>query len=99
MSTQSHAPSVSLGKPSLRHRLESYYSLIAPDAIADKEDWKRKFEIIYNKFGGSVEGETRLANKLSKKYGNQVSFNGLLLFVKRANYCTHANTISTTAIR
>eukprot|EP01082_Thalassiosira_pseudonana_P005265 g4968.t1 g4968 contig18:345932-347258(-) len=73
MSTKSHPPSVSLGKPSLRYRLESYYSLIAPDAIADKEDWKRKFEIIYNKFGGSVEGETRLANKLSKKYGNQVT--------------------------
>lgn len=65
-------PPVSLGKPSLRHRLESYYSLISPDAIADKEKWKTNFEIIYNKYGGTVEGETKLAAKLAKKYGNQV---------------------------
>lgn len=65
-------PPVSLGKPSLRHRLESYYSLIAPDAIADKEKWKNNFETIYNKYGGTVEGETKLASKLAKKYGNRV---------------------------
>ena len=68
----SPSPVVSLGKPSLRHRLESYYSLIAPDAISDKEEWKRKFEIIYQKYGGTVEGETKLSAKLAKKYGNQV---------------------------
>ena len=68
----SSPPPVSLGKPSLRHRLESYYSLISPDAIADSEKWKNNFEIIYNKYGGTVEGETKLANKLVKKYGNQV---------------------------
>ena len=65
-------PPVSLGKPSLRHRLESYYSLVSPDAIADAEKWKEKFEIIYNKYGGTVEGETKLAAKLAKKYGNRV---------------------------
>ncbi|KAL7525825.1 hypothetical protein ACHAWF_001524 [Thalassiosira exigua] len=65
-------PPVSLGKPSLRHRLESYYSLIAPSAIADKEKWKNNFEIIYQKYGGTVEGETKLAAKLAKKYGTRV---------------------------
>ncbi|KAL7539035.1 hypothetical protein ACHAXR_011764 [Thalassiosira sp. AJA248-18] len=68
----SSPPPVSLGKPSLRHRLVSYYSLIAPDAIADEEKWKKNFEIIYNKYGGTVEGETKLAAKLAKKYGNRV---------------------------
>jgi small nuclear ribonucleoprotein (snRNP)-like protein len=45
---------------------------VAPEAISDSEDWRRKFEIIYNKYGGSVEGETKLAQKLAKKYGPQV---------------------------
>jgi small nuclear ribonucleoprotein (snRNP)-like protein len=66
------APPVSLSRPSLRRRLESYYSLIAPDAVADQEKWKKNFEIIYNKYGGTVEGETKLATKLAKKYGNKV---------------------------
>lgn len=65
-------PPVSLGKPSLRHRLESYYSLIAPDAISDPEKWKKNFEIIHAKYGGTVEGETKLASKLAKKYGDRV---------------------------
>lgn len=65
-------PPVSLGKPSLRHRLETYYRLVAPDAIANADDWKRKFEIIYNKYGGTVEGETKLSQKLAKKYGQQI---------------------------
>jgi len=65
-------PPVSLGRPSLRHRLESYYSLVSPDQIADQEKWKSTFETIYNKFGGTVQGETKLAAKLAKKYGNQV---------------------------
>lgn len=70
--SSSPPPPVSLGKPSLRHRLESYYSLVAPEAIANKEEWTRKFEIIYNKFGGDHIKETKLANKLAKKYGEQV---------------------------
>ncbi len=65
-------PPVSLGKPSLRYRLESYYSLIAPDAIADSDKWKQNFEVIYEKYGGTVEGETKLSNKLAKKYGSQI---------------------------
>jgi len=68
----SSPPPVSLGKPSLRHRLESYYSLIAPDAIVDKDKWKKNFEIIYNKYGSTVEGENKLSAKLAKKYGTQV---------------------------
>ncbi|KAL7480469.1 hypothetical protein ACHAW6_006170 [Cyclotella cf. meneghiniana] len=68
----SHPPPVSLGKPSLRHRLESYYSLVAPEAIADATEWKRKFEIIYAKYGGNLDGETKLSQKLAKKYGNHV---------------------------
>jgi len=65
-------PPVSLGKPSLRHRLESYYSLVAPEAISNKEEWTRKFEIIYNKYGGDHIKERKLADKLAKKYGEQV---------------------------
>jgi small nuclear ribonucleoprotein (snRNP)-like protein len=65
-------PPVSLGKPSLRYRLESYYSLVAPDAIADNDKWKQNFDIIYDKYGGTVEGETKLSNKLAKKYGSQI---------------------------
>jgi small nuclear ribonucleoprotein (snRNP)-like protein len=65
-------PPISLGKPSLRCRLESYYSLIAPDAIADNDKWKQNFDIIYDKYGGTVEGETKLAAKLAKKYGSQI---------------------------
>lgn len=72
LTMSSNPPPVSLGKPSLRHRLESYYSLVSPEAIADAIEWKRKFEIIYNKYGGSVEGETKLSQKLAKKYGQQV---------------------------
>jgi len=65
-------PPVSLGKPSLRYRLESYYSLVAPDAIADNDKWKQNFDIIYEKYGGTVEGETKLSTKLAKKYGSQI---------------------------
>eukprot|EP00581_Thalassiosira_minuscula_P001230 CAMPEP_0183740006 /NCGR_PEP_ID=MMETSP0737-20130205/58643_1 /TAXON_ID=385413 /ORGANISM="Thalassiosira miniscula, Strain CCMP1093" /LENGTH=481 /DNA_ID=CAMNT_0025974973 /DNA_START=49 /DNA_END=1494 /DNA_ORIENTATION=- len=65
-------PPISLGKPSLRHRLESYYTLIAPDAISDVETWKTNFELIYEKYGGSVEGERKLRKKLAKKYGERV---------------------------
>ena len=63
---------VSLGKPSLRLRLEAYYSLIAPDTIADEASWRKRFEQIYEKYGGTVDGEAKLAAKLAKKYGNNV---------------------------
>ena len=63
---------VSLGKPSLRLRLEAYYSLIAPETIADEASWRKRFEQIYDKFGGTVEGEAKLAAKLAKKYGTNV---------------------------
>ena len=63
---------MSLGKPSLRLRLEAYYSLIAPETIADEASWRERFEQIYDKFGGTVEGEAKLAAKLAKKYGNNV---------------------------
>jgi small nuclear ribonucleoprotein (snRNP)-like protein len=63
---------VSLGKPSLRVRLESYYSLISPDIISNETEWRRKLDIIYQKFGGSHEGERKLATKLEKKYGSTV---------------------------
>ena len=64
-----HDIPVSLGKPSLRRRLEAYYSLIAPDQIADVTEWRGKFDQIWTKFGGSDEGEQKLATKLAKKYG------------------------------
>ena len=63
---------VSLGKPSLRLRMESYYTLIQPDIIANQMEWREKFDQIYEKFGGSHEGERRLASKLAKKYGTGV---------------------------
>jgi small nuclear ribonucleoprotein (snRNP)-like protein len=63
---------ISLGKPSLRRRLEDYYSLIAPDVTANEAEWRRKFELIYDKYGGSEEKELTLARKLAKKYGNVV---------------------------
>lgn len=63
---------VSLGKPSLRRRLEAYYSLIAPDQIANQEEWLGKFDKIASKFGGSYDGERKLAKKLEAKYGSTV---------------------------
>ena len=66
---------VSLGKPSLRRRLEDYYSLVAPEQLIPQEEWiSHKFEAIWNKYGGSDEGEALLAKKLSKKYGTTVRF-------------------------
>mmetsp|Transcript_7045 Transcript_7045/g.12641 ORF Transcript_7045/g.12641 Transcript_7045/m.12641 type:complete len:429 (-) Transcript_7045:82-1368(-) len=63
---------VSLGKPSLRLRLEAYYSLIAPDVLSNEPEWRKKYDLIYAKYGGSVKGEDALARKLAKKYGTQV---------------------------
>ncbi len=59
-------------KQSLQRRLEAYYSLIAPDVLANEVEWKNKFQLIYEKFGGSEKGEKALAAKLCKKYGNAV---------------------------
>jgi hypothetical protein len=66
------APVVNLSRHSLLHRLECYYSLVSPATIANTTQWKSNFELIYSKYGGSVEGETKLANKLMKKYGHRV---------------------------
>lgn len=63
---------ISLGKPSLRRRLEAYYTLIAPDVIKVEKEWRSRFDQIYEKFGGTHEGEQKLAAKLSKKYGTSV---------------------------
>ena len=60
---------LSLGKPSLRRRLEAYYRQVAPEQIANHDDWKDRFEKIWEKFGNSFEGERKLRSKLEKKYG------------------------------
>ena len=64
--------SINLGKPSLRARLEAYYSLISPDIISNQLEWRAKFDEIYRKYGGSHEGEKKLASKLANKYGTAV---------------------------
>jgi small nuclear ribonucleoprotein (snRNP)-like protein len=48
------------------------YSLIAPDQIANPTEWRKKYDQIYPKFGGTHEGEQKLATKLAKKYGTAV---------------------------
>lgn len=63
---------ISLGKPSLRRRLEDYYSLIAPEIISNEKEWRQKFELIYEKYGGTIEREQSLARNLVKKYGDAV---------------------------
>lgn len=65
---------VSVGKLSLRLRLEDYYSVIAPEIIENKEEWHSKFELIYQKYGGTIEGEQKLSRSLAKKYGSTVPF-------------------------
>jgi hypothetical protein len=40
---------VSLGKPSLRVRLEAYYSLIEPSRLHDKTNWRKNVDEIYKK--------------------------------------------------
>ena len=40
---------LSLGKASLRIRLEAYYSLISPDTLSDQTVWLRKYDQIYEK--------------------------------------------------
>eukprot|EP00536_Pseudo-nitzschia_multiseries_P015975 jgi/Psemu1/263305/estExt_Genewise1Plus.C_9900007 len=63
---------LSLGKASLRIRLEAYYSLISPDTLSDRTVWLRKYDQIYEKYGGTYQGERKLGNKLAKKYGTAV---------------------------
>ena len=63
---------VSLGKPSLRRRLEAYYRQVAPHQIANTTEWLSKLDQIYQKYGGSIEGEQSLARKLIRKYGTLV---------------------------
>ncbi|KAG7371287.1 LSM domain containing protein [Nitzschia inconspicua] len=63
---------VSLGKASLRIRLEAYYSLIAPETLTNRSEWLGKFDQIYEKYGGTHQGERKLSSKLAKKYGTHV---------------------------
>ncbi|VEU34774.1 unnamed protein product [Pseudo-nitzschia multistriata] len=63
---------LSLGKASLRIRLEAYYSLISPAILSDRTAWLRKYDQIYEKYGGTHSGERKLATKLAKKYGTAV---------------------------
>ena len=60
---------VSLGKLSFRQRLESYYSVVQPDLLSCTIEWGKRFDQIWDKFGGTIEGEQLLATKLMKKYG------------------------------
>jgi small nuclear ribonucleoprotein (snRNP)-like protein len=62
---------INLGKPSLRLRLEAYYQLVSPQQLSD-DNWRDRFAQIWQKYGGTVEGERQLARKLHKKYGTQV---------------------------
>ena len=45
---QRHIP-LSLGKASLRLRLEAYYSLIAPATVSDRTVWLPIYDQIYDK--------------------------------------------------
>ncbi len=63
---------ISLGKPSLRKRLEAYYKLIAPEQISNKEKWRNRFDLIYQKYGGTIQGEASLSANLTKKYGTNI---------------------------
>lgn len=63
---------LSLGKPSLRRRLEAYYRQVAPEQIENPHEWKDRFHKIWDKFGGSIPGEQKLATKLERKYGSIV---------------------------
>ena len=84
----------SLGRKSLRQRLEAYYSLISPDALSDQAEWDRKFDLIYEKYGGTEKGEKALATKLCKKYGTAVR---LRLITKDGDSSKAANEVSNVA--
>jgi small nuclear ribonucleoprotein (snRNP)-like protein len=71
---------ISLGKASLRQRLEAYYTLIAPETLTNRKEWLDRYDQIYEKYGGTHEGERKLASKLARKYGTAVQ----LLLAKSA---------------
>jgi small nuclear ribonucleoprotein (snRNP)-like protein len=89
---------LTLGKASLRQRLEDYYSLIAPDVISkengNEKEWKRKFDLIYEKFGGTEKGERMLSAKLCKKYGNAVRLRLVVLSSSSSESNTNTNASS-----
>ena len=65
--------SLNLSKFSFKRRLESFYSAVAPELLppqASETDWLIRFEEIYKKYAGTVEGEFVLQAKLAKKYGD-----------------------------
>lgn len=80
---------VSLGKPSLRLRLEAYYSLIDPKRLQDGKKWREVYEEIWKKYGGSYGGERKLSLKLAMKYGSRVK-----LLLAEAMDSNHQNTKS-----
>ena len=45
---------LSLGKASLRIRLEAYYSLISPETLSDRTVWLRKYDQIYEKVSNII---------------------------------------------
>lgn len=45
-----------------------------PDLLTNQTEWRTRFDEIWNKFGGTEEGERKLAKKLLKKYGTVVQF-------------------------
>eukprot|EP00980_Cylindrotheca_fusiformis_P010105 scaffold2243_cov122-Cylindrotheca_fusiformis.AAC.21 len=65
---------LSLGKPSLRVRLEAYYSLIEPSRLRDKTSWRKIVDEIYKKvrIADASHGEKNLSSRLVKKYGSNV---------------------------
>jgi len=85
---------LSLGKASLRIRLEAYYSLISPETLSDRTVWLRKYDQIYEKYGGTYEGERKLGSKLAKKYGTAVRL--LLVADDSSNESSNSNVAATT---
>ncbi|GMH90183.1 hypothetical protein TrST_g12934 [Triparma strigata] len=61
-----------ISRQSLLARLTDYYKLVAPHLIEDSAAWQKRFDEIYEKFGGSIANETKLQAKLEKKYGRDV---------------------------
>lgn len=55
-------------------RLEQYYSSTHPDLLICPTEWRTRFDQIWAKFGGTVDGERTLAAKLTKKYGTAMLF-------------------------
>ena len=67
--------SVNLSKVSLKRRLESFYSVVAPELLPPQvpgDEWLGRFDEIYKKYGGTPDSESSLQSKLSKKYGSAI---------------------------